>query len=268
MALKALLFDVDGTLADTEPHGHLPAYNAAFEEMGLSWRWTPELYRKLLWQPGGRERLRYFIKHHKPELGVYKSKVEDDTDGWVSDTHAIKSRYFMQRVQDGKVPLRPGVKRLIQEAKQEGLKIAIVTNASSRSLEPFLKHALGDELLSDVDDVISGEQVQRKKPAPDLYQEALKRLDIEPDECVAIEDSEMGLHAASGAGIATLITVNDDTRDHDFSEAAMVVSQLGECVEPIECVKGYCEGEVCITLALLEQMLASEHSAQHNNAAS
>ncbi len=260
MALKALLFDVDGTLADTEPHGHLPAYNAAFKEVGLEWRWTPELYRKLLWQPGGRERLRHYIKHHKPRLGAHKTQAESDPDSWVSDIHAVKSRHFQKRVSSGKVPLRSGVVRLMREARDNGLDLAIVTNASWRSLEPFLKHTLGDELLDEIAEVVSGEQVKRKKPAPDLYLEAMRRLDITASECIAIEDSEMGLRAAHGAGIATLITMNDDTRDHDFSDASMVVNQLGECIEPIEFSKGEDQGAVCVTLAMLSEMLESHQA--------
>lgn len=255
MALKALLFDVDGTLADTEPQGHLPAYNAAFKEAGLEWRWTPELYRELLWQPGGRERLRYYIKHHKPKLGVHREKARKDPDNWVSDIHAIKSRHFRKRVSSGKVPLRPGVRRLMKEARAEGLMLAIVTNASSRSLEPLLQHMLGDDLLPEISTVVSGEQVMHKKPAPDLYLEALKRLKLSARECVAIEDSEMGLRAACKAGIATLITLNDDTREHDFSEASMVVDQLGECDEPINFIKGQPDGQMCVNLPILRNLV-------------
>ncbi len=260
MALKALLFDVDGTLADTESQGHLPAYNAAFEEAGLEWRWSPELYRELLWQPGGRERLRHYILHHKPKLGVHRSKAREDTDNWVSEIHAIKSRHFKKRVSSGKVTLRPGVRRLMQEARAEGLQLAIVTNASSRSLEPFLQHTLGEELLGGITEVVSGEQVLRKKPAPDLYLEALKRLKLSAPECIAIEDSEMGLRAAHEAGIATLITINDDTREHDFSAASMVVDQLGECDVPIHFLKGRSQDARCVTLPLLRNLVAGNHT--------
>lgn len=255
MALKALLFDVDGTLADTEPYGHLPAYNAAFEEAGLEWRWSRELYRELLWQPGGRERLSHYIRKHKPKLGAHKASATKDPESWVSDIHAIKSRHFRKRVRDGKVPLRSGVRRLMHEARAAGLKLAIVTNASQRSLKPFLEHTLGEELLDEVTEVVSGEQVAHKKPSPDLYLEALRRLQLRADECIAIEDSEMGMRAARDAGITTLITLNDDTRGHDFSDANMVVSQLGECVEPIEVVKGEAQGQVCVTLDMLRSLL-------------
>lgn len=266
MALKALLFDVDGTLADTEPHGHLPAYNAAFEEAGLEWHWTPELYRELLWQPGGRERLRYYIQHHKPKFGVHRDRAREDTDGWVSDIHAIKTRHFRKRIKSGMVPLRPGVVRLMKEATADGIRVAIVTNASKRSLEPFLEHMLGKEMLSQVTEVVSGEQVLRKKPAPDLYLEALRRLKLAAPECLAIEDSEMGLRAARDAGIATLITLNEDTRDHDFSEACMVVDQLGECRKPINFIKGEANGEVCVTLPMLRKLLAAEFPERRKSA--
>ena len=255
MALKALLFDVDGTLADTEPHGHLPAYNEAFAEAGLDWQWGPELYRELLLMPGGRERIQHYLEAFEPELGEHRDDVEADARAWVERIHKIKSRYFQRLVKAGKVPLRPGVRRLMREAKKRGILIAIVTNASKRSLEPFLLYTLGEDLLKKVDFIVSGEQVKNKKPAPDLYKMALLKLGVKAEECIAIEDSAMGLTAARQAGIATLITINEDTRRHDFEGAALVVDQLGEPEEPYAILAGHSYDQGWVSIQMLEEVL-------------
>ncbi len=255
MALKALLFDVDGTLADTEPHGHLPAYNEAFEELGLAWRWSPELYRELLLLPGGRERIRHYLKRNPLLAGARREAVEREAQAWVDRIHAVKSRHFKRLVQQGRVPLRPGVRRLIREARGEDLRVGIVTNASKRTLEPFLMHTLGPELRAEVDYVVSGEQAQRKKPAPDIYEIALLKLGLKPDECVAIEDSEMGLAAARAARIPTLITFNEDTRHHDFEGAMLVLDQLGEPEIPFTVLVGDAGQAQWVTPALLRRLL-------------
>jgi len=268
MALRALLFDVDGTLADTEPHGHLPAYNRAFKEMGLGWKWSKRLYRKLLLQPGGRERLDHYLKEHAPDLGPQRKRVEHDRHGWIEDVHRLKSKHFRRRLEKGRVPLRPGVRRLMLGAAESHLQIALVTNASRASLEPFLAHALGDELRSHIDAIVSGEDVERKKPAPDLYEHALEQLQLGPSECVALEDSEMGLQSASDAGIATLVVVNDDTRRQRFDRAVLVVDSLGEPDAPGTVLRG--QGEApetcCVDVAFLQRLI-EDHDADDGQTA-
>jgi HAD superfamily hydrolase (TIGR01509 family) len=246
MALQALLFDVDGTLADTEPQGHLPAYNEAFRELGLNWRWSPELYRELLLLPGGKERIAQYLRQYDPAVGEHRTEIERDAKAC-------------------KVTLRPGVRRLITEADQAGLRLAIVTNASRSSLEPFLEYTLGKELSERIDFIVSGEQVAHKKPAPDLYRLALLKLGLKPLECIALEDSSMGLVAATSAGIPTLITVNDDTRHHVFEDAMLVVDKLGEPDEPFRVLQGEPGTDRYVTLRLLQELLQrveSESSAE------
>jgi len=257
MALRALLFDVDGTLADTEPHGHLPAYNRAFKEMGLGWKWSKRLYRRLLLQPGGRERLDHYLREHAPELGSQRERVKHDRRGWIEDVHRLKSKHFRQRLEKGRVPLRAGVRRLMLEAADSSLSIALVTNASRASLEPFLAHALGEDLRSRVDLIVSGEDVERKKPAPDLYRSALERLGLRNHECLAIEDSEIGLRSAVGASIPTLVVVNEDTRQQRFDEALMVVDSLGEPGAPGHVLGGNARVRDCgcVDVALLRRLL-------------
>lgn len=256
MSLKAILFDVDGTLADTEQQGHLPAYNQAFAELGLNWHWSPELYRQeLLLLPGGRERIRHYVVKHRAPLGGFAQRVDTDLSEWVNEVHAAKSRWFRRHVETGKVTLRPGVARLITEAKHCKIKLALVTNASERSLKPFLHYTMGAELLGQIDTVVSGEQVDHKKPAPDLYQEAMAQLRLAPSDCIAIEDSAMGVCAAAAAGLATLVTTNEDTREHDFSAATAVVSGLGEPDQPWEIIKGELRGYSYACCAALEALI-------------
>lgn len=237
MTLAALLFDVDGTLADTEPDGHLPAYNRAFAEFELDWHWSPTLYGQLLRIPGGRERVAYYLQAYEPPLGRHAERVASDHDAWIEDLHHCKSRYFRARVEQGVVRLRAGVARVMREAGAAGVPVAIVSNASRGSLEPVLEHLLGPDLLPGVAFALCGDEVRHKKPAPDLYQLACRHLHHYPGDCLAIEDSATGLQASYDAGVPTLITVNADTRDQTFDRARAVVDDLGEPDRPVTILK-------------------------------
>lgn len=254
MTLRALLFDLDGTLADTERLGHRPAYNRAFRKLGLSFRWGPKLYRKLLKQPGGQERLLHYLKRYQPELGEHQAAAEADPQGWTQSVHDLKSRYFRRLVRRGRVPLRPGVARLMQEARSAGLRLAIVTSASRATVRPILRHTLGAALMQEIEVLVSGEDVQHKKPAPDLYHLALARLDLPPGDCVAIEDSAMGLAAAAAAGVPTLITTNDNTAHERFDAALLVLDTLGEPGAPVTVLQGALDGDH-VTVASLRRLL-------------
>jgi HAD superfamily hydrolase (TIGR01509 family) len=255
MSLRAILFDLDGTLADTERLGHRPAYNRAFRKLGLSFRWGPKLYRKLLSQPGGQERLLHYLKRYQPELGDHKVAADTDAQAWARSVHELKSRYFRRLVRRGAVPLRPGVARVIGEARASGMRVAIVTSASRATLKPLLRHTLGAALAQDIEVTVCGEDVTQKKPAPDLYLLALARLDLAPRDCVAIEDSAAGLAAASAAGIATVITTNDNTAHEAFDRALLVLDTLGEPGAPPTVLAGALDGE-CVTLETLRTLTA------------
>lgn len=259
MVLKALLFDLDGTLADTESQGHRPAYNQAFDELGIGWHWSPRLYRELLLQQGGRERIRHYLQNHNPLLSdPHKQQVEKNANRWVQKIHDRKSRHFTRLIKAGQVRLRCGVARLLAQAHQQGLKLGIVTNASSQTLEPFLHHCLGDELRAVIAQVVRADQVAHKKPAPDVYLRALEMLGVQADECIAIEDSEAGLLAADAAQIPTLITVNADTREQDFARAMLVVSQLGDAAHPFTVLSGDAGDARWVSVELLRR-LSAEH---------
>lgn len=267
MSLKAVLFDVDGTLADTEALGHRPAYNRAFRKLGLSFRWGPKLYRKLLKQPGGRERIKHYVQRFRPELGAEAGEAEQNLDAWVAKVHALKSHYFKRYMRHGRVPLRAGIARIMREARSEGVRLAIVTNASLKTLRPVLRYSMGPELAAEVEIIASGEEVQCKKPAPDLYQLAMRRLNLEAHECVALEDSEMGLRAAASAGLAAVVTINRDTLEQDFSEAALVVSSLGEPGAPTRVLKGHIDGLPWVSLSTLRTVLAERELPRERRAA-
>ena len=257
MTLRALLFDLDGTLADTERLGHRPAYNRAFRKLGLPFRWGPKLYRKLLRQTGGQERLLHYLERYHPELGEHQTAVDSDPQGWTQQVHELKSRYFRRLVRRGRVPLRPGVARLMAEARAGGLRLGIVTSASRATLKPILRHSLGAELVELFDVQVCGEDVQHKKPAPDLYLLALARLDLAARECVAIEDSELGVAAAVAAGITTVVTTNANTAHEDFDRAQLVVDTLGEPDAPATVLHGRLDAP-CVTLAALRALLGPE----------
>ncbi len=228
MTLRAVLFDLDGTLADTEIHGHRPAYNHAFQSLGLQFRWGSALYGHLLKQPSGKARLLHYLTSYQPELGEHAEAVGEHPEAWVEHVHALKARYFRSRLRQGQIPLRPGVARLIEETSNAGVRLAVVTNASTSTVQPFLQYGLKKNLADRLDIVVAGEGMARQKPAPDLYQQALRRLKLAPYECVAIEDSNVGLAAARAAGIPAVVTVNELTAGEDFAAASLVLDCLGE----------------------------------------
>jgi HAD superfamily hydrolase (TIGR01509 family) len=260
VTLRALLFDVDGTLADTERFGHRPAYNRAFHDLGLGFRWNPQLYRKLLAQQGGRERLRHFLEHYRPDLGAHRAAADADFERWIDEVHDLKTQYFQDYLRDGRVPLRPGVARLIRQAQAEEIRVALVTNASRGSLQPMLRYGLGPELAGSVDVIVCGEDVARKKPHPEPYQLALQRLGLRASDCVALEDSWMGLTAAAAAGVATVITVNANTADDDFDAASLVLEHCGEPDLPSRVLRGRLSGDY-LTLNDLRQVRACWRAA-------
>lgn len=220
--LKALIFDVDGTLADTERDGHRPAFNAAFAEHGLDWHWDESLYGRLLAVTGGKERIRHYAEKLAPEMAR-----RPEFDRLVRDLHAAKTRHYLRLVESGRLPLRPGVAALIEQARQQGLRLAIATTTTPENVTTLLHAALGPEASACFEVIGAGDVVPSKKPAPDIYLWVLDRLALPPENCLAIEDSANGLQAARRAGLRCLITPNDYTAGEDFSGAWQVLADLG-----------------------------------------
>ena len=225
--LKALLFDVDGTLADTERDGHRPAFNAAFKEFGLDWDWDVALYGQLLAVTGGKERMKYYVDQFRPDF-----VKPADFDALVAALHKAKTAHYTRMLGQGGIPLRPGVKRLLMEARAQGLILGVATTTTPENVTELLRHSLAPDGPEWFQVIAAGDIVPAKKPAPDIYIWAMQQLGLRPEECLAFEDSETGIRASLGANLRTVVTINDYTRDHDFSGALTVLSDLGEPGQP------------------------------------
>jgi HAD superfamily hydrolase (TIGR01509 family) len=223
--LRALIFDVDGTLAETERDGHRRAFNAAFEELSLPWHWEAESYGPLLEITGGKERLRHYARRHGFEPG-------GELDALIARLHRAKTRHFLAFLSGGGVGLRPGVARLLREARASRLRLAIATTTTPDNVTMLLDCTLGAGASRLFEVVGAGDVVAAKKPAPDIYQWVLQRMELAPEHCIAIEDSAAGLRSASAAGLATLVTHNHYTQQHDFGGALAVLDGLGEPDRP------------------------------------
>ncbi|WP_295627011.1 HAD family hydrolase [uncultured Nitrosomonas sp.] len=231
--LQAVLFDVDGTLADTEQDGHRVAFNAAFQQFNLDWNWDIDLYGKLLEVTGGKERIRYYMENFVPtELN------RNDVTNWIATLHKVKTKYFESQMETGSIPLRPGVARLIQELRQEKIKLAIATTTTMENVTSLLKSTLGAESIGWFDVIGAGDIVPLKKPAPDIYLWVLNQLNLPAQQCIAIEDSENGLKSARAAQIPTLITVSGYTNQQSFDGAVAVLSDLGEPAKSFTHIQG------------------------------
>jgi HAD superfamily hydrolase (TIGR01509 family) len=219
---KAIIFDVDGTLSETEDI-HRKAFNQAFNLKGLPWHWDRPVYRLLLRISGGKERIRHFVEQYD----LYHSQVED-FDGFIRDLHKTKSEIYTQMIANGEAELRPGIRQLITKAIEDGIRLAIATTTSAPNIEALLQSAYGSEGPGIFEVICAGDSVPRKKPAPDIYLLALELLKLPAKDCVAIEDSHNGLLSSSGAGIPTVVTPSIYTDDQSCDEAALVTNELSD----------------------------------------
>lgn len=225
--LKALIFDVDGTLADTEC-AHRDAFNAAFAEVGLDWHWSDKVYASLLEVAGGKERLLYYWQLVNPEMSEGPTVREA-----IDALHAIKTRHYESLVCGGKLALRPGILRLIREAQAAGLPMAIATTTTPANIDALLGASLGPEWRKLFVAVCDASTTPNKKPAPDVYLAALAALAVPAANCLAFEDSENGLRAARAAGIPTLVTPSTFSMGQAFNDALLVLPHLGDPAQPV-----------------------------------
>ncbi|NJN01279.1 MAG: HAD-IA family hydrolase [Leptolyngbyaceae cyanobacterium SL_1_1] len=251
--LKAIIFDVDGTLAETEEAGHRVAFNQAFAETGLDWHWSVDLYGGLLDVAGGKERIRYYLQQYQPSLAA-KLVAQGQSQTFVKQLHALKSQHYQQLLQQG-LPLRTGVRRLLMAAQQAGVRLAIATTSAPQNVTTLLKTAIAPESLTWFELVAAGDIVSRKKPAPDIYDYVLNKMAIDPADCLVIEDSPQGLAAATQAGLRTVVTVNSYTRHYQYPQAALVLDHLGEPDQLFTAIAGDPGGDRYFTLALAQRLL-------------
>ena len=226
--LQALIFDVDGTLADTERDGHRVAFNRAFAEAGLDWDWSVELYGELLSVVGGKERIRFYLQQYLPDIQM-------PTDEFIADLHATKTKHYLELLASGEIPLRPGVERLIKEAHSQGVRLAIATTSALPNVIALLERSL-DPSWFEV--IAAGDIVPAKKPAPDIYFYVLEKMNLKAQNCLVVEDSYHGLQASTQVGLPTIVTINEYTKNHDFKSALLVLSDLGEPEFPCNVVAG------------------------------
>jgi HAD superfamily hydrolase (TIGR01509 family) len=225
--LQALIFDVDGTLADTESE-HRAAFNRAFETAGLDWHWSETLYTRLLQVTGGKERIAHYWNTVDPAAARSSNAA-----GMIERIHAIKTRIYEELVSGGKLALRPGVERLIREASDAGMSMAIATTTTPENVDALLRAPFGASWRSLFAAVCDGASPVPKKPAPDIYEAALHALGLPAHACIALEDSGNGLRAASAAGIPTIVTPTAYTALDDFGDALLVLPHLGDPAQPI-----------------------------------
>ena len=231
MALKALIFDVDGTIAETEEL-HRRAFNQAFTDSDLGWEWSVDTYRNLLRVTGGKERIRHYLKT------MAKEASNEFSDADIAGLHARKTALYVNIMKDSPPLLRPGVRRLMDEAIAAGIKIALATTTSRANADQLLISAFDRAISEHIQIRICGEDVAIKKPDPQVFALALKVLGISADEAIAFEDSSAGLASAKGAGIATIVAPSIYTSHHNFEGAMAVLSDLGEPTAPYQHIDG------------------------------
>ena len=222
--LQALIFDVDGTLADTES-AHCAAFNHAFAEMGLDWAWDDALYTELLNISGGKERILHYWKTVQPALREVDAMALQDT---INRLHELKTAAYESAVNDGAVSLRPGVLKLMDEALSQGLQLSIATTTSPVNIAALLRRAVGSDWRLNFTAIGDASTAPLKKPHPQVYLQMLAALGLASAQCLALEDSGNGLRSATAAGLATLITPTRYTAHHDFSGALRVVPDLSQ----------------------------------------
>lgn len=220
--MKALIFDCDGVLVDTEKDGHRVAFNEAFQQKGLDIVWAVPLYGELLKIAGGKERMRHYFQQNGWPEGV------SDQDSFVKELHKTKTDLFMQIIADGRLPLRPGVARLVDEAIADNITLAVCSTSNERAVNLVVERMLGPGRKKHFAGIFAGDVVSHKKPDPEIYLLASEKLKLRPEDCVVVEDSRNGLLAAKKAGMYCIITKSSYTGEEDFSEADAVYDELGD----------------------------------------
>ncbi len=255
-ALRALIFDVDGTLADTE-ETHRQAFNYAFLNFGLGFEWSKPLYRELLKTSGGKERIARYLA----TLSLAPAEAARLAQ-LVPAVHREKTRLYAELIADGRCPLRPGIARLLDEARSAGLRLAIASTTTPENVSALLTRQLGEGALQLFACIACGDHVERKKPEPDIYVLALATLGESAQGCVAFEDSGNGLRAARACGLYTVVTPSQWTLGEDFGAADLVLSHLGDEAHPLPPAEAAAIGGPWLGLRELRDLRSAARGAQ------
>ena len=231
-----MIFDCDGVLVDTERDGHRVAFNMAFEKKGIDVVWDVEEYKELVKVAGGKERMKFYFDQHGWPIQIAKP------DELIKELHALKTELFMQLIESGALPLRPGIARIVDACIDSGIQLAVCSTSNIKAVTRIIEVLLGEERKQHFGGIFAGDMVPRKKPDPAVYHLCSRELGLDPARCLVVEDSRNGLLAAKSAGYNCLITTNGYTIDEDFREADMVISELGD-------------GTAQITLGQLQELI-------------
>jgi HAD superfamily hydrolase (TIGR01509 family) len=257
LSCEALIFDVDGTLADTE-EVHRQAFNLAFGACRLDWIWEAPLYGELLQVTGGKERIASYIERLR-----LPATERDGLNDLIPEIHQAKTRLYRELIQVGHVRPRAGVRRLMLEARDAGMRVAIASTTSPENIEPLITAGFGSQALNWFDTIAAGDVVANKKPAPDIYNVALRSLGIHPARAIAVEDSAIGVASAKAAGLFTVATPNIWTQAQDFTAADLLLGSLGDPAEPLEPAD---ERRLGARFLSLERLVALHAAAQTGDA--
>ncbi len=248
MDLSAILFDVDGTIAETEDY-HRQSFNESFKEFGLDWYWDEPIYKELINVGGGKERIKSHINRAWPEMKEYKN-----LNKYINSILQVKNEIYADNMKDSKIKPRPGIIRLLKELKKNNLRTALVSSASKDNLDSLFLEGLKINYKDFFDIIAHGETTPNKKPSPEVYEWTLEKLKLPSSACIAIEDSPRGLQSALRANIKVLVTPSKLTKGENFQGAKIVVSNLGEDSKPFELLEGESFGFKKVSLELLKNI--------------